>query len=146
MNISEIMAHVVRNVAPADPVQKAARLMRDYDIGCVPVCEQGRLLGLLTDRDLAIRVLAQGELAGSVATAEVMTRDPVCCRIDDTVKQAAAIMERHHIRRLPVLDHQGRLAGIVSLGDISTHAPHELSGELIEQVSQREHSRLAETA
>ena len=75
-----------------------------------------------------------------------MTSKPTCCRIDDTVKQAALIMEHNQVRRLPVLDFEGRLAGIVSIGDVSTHVSHDVSGELIEAMSQREHSRLAETA
>lgn len=78
--------------------------------------------------------------------SEVMTPKLVFCREDDTVKQAAAIMERKQVRRLPVLGFDRRLVGIVSTGDISTHAPHELAGELIEEVSRPEHRNLAETA
>ena len=146
MNVREIMTHVVREVAPTESLQNVARLMRDCDIGCVPVSEHEHLLGIVTDRDLVTRALAQTAEVADVTAGEVMTARPVCCRIDDTIKQAAAIMEQHRVRRLPVLDFEGRLAGIVTVGDISTQASPEIAADLIDRVSQREHSFLAQTA
>lgn len=145
MNVREIMSHVVREVAPGESLQQVARLMRDYDIGCVPVCERGHLVGILTDRDLVTRALAQTSRTMELTAGEVMTARPICCRIDDTIKQAAAIMEQHRVRRLPVLDFEGRLAGIVTVGDISTQTGADISAELIGEVSRREHSFLAKT-
>jgi CBS-domain-containing membrane protein len=88
-------------------------------------------------------ILNSGEGGASIL---VMTSDPVCCNVDDTVNQAATIMEANQIRRLPVLDFDQNLCGIVTVGDICTHAPHEISGELIEKVSKPGHTFLAESA
>jgi len=146
MNVSEIMASVVRKVGPEQPLDQVARLMKDYDIGCVVVGSNDGLEGLITDRDIVCRAIASGKPLDGMTAADVMTDKPVTCRNDDTVKQAAAIMERNQVRRLPVLDYGNHLVGIVSMGDISTHAPHELAGELAEEVSRPEHHQLAETA
>ena len=146
MNVSEIMANVVQTVTLEDSVFKAAKIMKEYDIGCVLVNDSDRLLGVITDRDLVTRALASPSPLQEFAIAEIMTAEPVCCAVDDTVKQAATIMEANQVRRLPVLDFGGELAGIVTIGDICTHAPHEIAGELIEQVSQPRHSFLAKTA
>lgn len=145
MNVSEIMANVVQMVDREQTLDKAASIMKDYDIGCVVVGNKDRLDGLVTDRDIVCRAVASGKSMDRMTAGEVMTPKPVSCREDDTVKQAAAIMERNQVRRLPVLGFDNRLVGIVSMGDICTHAPHELAGELIEEVSKPEHRHLAET-
>ena len=144
MNVSEIMASIVQIVGGDQPLDKVAMLMKDYDIGCVAVGCKDRLDGVITDRDIVCRAVAGGKPLKGMTAADVMTRNPVTCRDDDTVRQAAAIMERSQIRRLPVLDYEGRLVGMVSMGDISTNAPHELAGELAEEVSRPEHRHLAE--
>ena len=91
------------------------------------------------------RGLATGAPLDCMTAADVMTPDPVSCRLDDTVNQAAFIMEKNQVRRLPVLDDDIHLAGIVSLGDISRHTRHQLAGELIEEVSKPVHRELAAT-
>jgi len=146
MNVSEIMASIVQMVDKDQAVGTVAKLMKDYDIGCVAVGSKDKLEGLITDRDIVCRAVASGKPMDRMTAADVMTRKPVSCRDDDTVKQAAAIMERNQVRRLPVLDYHNCLVGIVSMGDISTHAPHELAGELIEEVSRTEHHNLTEMA
>ena len=146
MNVREIMASIVQKVNPEDSLYKAARIMKEYDIGCVLVADDGSLLGVITDRDLVLRGLANPAALSGTTIADVMTPEPVCCSVDDTVNQAAAIMEVHRIRRLPVLDFHRKLCGIVTLGEICTHAPHDVSGELIEEVSWPGHSCLAESA
>jgi len=146
MKISEIMTNVVRTVGPDDPVKNAAVMMRDFDIGCVLVSENKRLLGIVTDRDIVTRALARTGKLDDVTIREVMSRKPVCCQIDDTINQAATIMEEHQIRRLPVMDFKGSLAGVVSLGDIATHSGNDhLSADLIGQVSRHAHVSLTET-
>jgi CBS domain-containing protein len=146
MNVREIMASVVQRVRPEDSLYRAARIMREYDIGCVLVCDGSELAGIVTDRDLVRRGLADpARLSGSIV-ADVMTRNPVCCGIDDTVKQVAAIMAAHRVRRLPVLDFNAQLRGIVSIGDVCVHASHEVAGALIGEVSRSAHTCLAETA
>jgi CBS domain-containing protein len=146
MNVIEIMANIVQTVDGGTSLYRVAHIMKDYDIGCVVVGTQDKLEGLVTDRDLVCRGMASGKPLGEIITAEIMTPHPVCCREDDTVSQAASIMAKHQVRRLPVLDYDQRIVGIVSAGDICTHAPHELAGELIEQISRPEHRYLAETA
>jgi CBS domain-containing protein len=147
MKVTEIMTHLVQTLEPKDTVKDAAALMREYDIGDVLICDNGHLKGIVTDRDIVIRALARSGNLENFAVGEIMTGNPVCCAVDDTVKQAATIMEEHQIRRLPVQDAAGRLAGIVSLGDIATHAHNDhLSALLIEQVSQREYGFPAPSA
>ena len=145
MKVSEIMANIVQIVGWEDSLDKVAGIMKDYDIGCVLVGAEDRLDGLLTDRDMVCRGMASGSPLDLMTAADVMTTSPVFCRVDDTVNQAAYIMEEKHVRRLPVLDYENRVVGIVSLGDICTHTQRELAGELIEEVSKPEHRDLAET-
>jgi CBS domain-containing protein len=146
MKVSEIMANIVHMAGREESVYRAAGLMKDHDIGCVLVGTADKLEGVVTDRDLVCRAMASGKLLDSMKIADIMSIDPVWCQEDDTVNQAATIMEKKQVRRLPVLNYDHRLVGIVSLGDICTHAPHEISGELIEEVSKPEHMFLAETA
>jgi CBS domain-containing protein len=145
MKVNEIMANIVQIVGWEEPLQKVARIMRDHDIGCVLVGSKDKVDGILTDRDIVCRGLAIGAPLDCMTAADVMTPDPVSCRLDDTVNQAAFIMEKNQVRRLPVLDGDSHLAGIVSLGDISTHTRHQLAGELIEEVSKPVHRDLAAT-
>jgi len=146
MKVSEIMANNVQMIGPADSLETAARLMKEHDIGCVLVGAGDKLDGLLTDRDMVLRGMAGKRPVNSLTAADVMTAKPVWCHADDTIKQAAVIMEDKRVRRLPVLDYQNRVVGIVSLGDVCTHTPHKLAGELIEEVSKPEHRELAKTA
>jgi len=145
MKVNEIMANIVQIVGWEEPLQKVARIMRDHDIGCVLVGSKDKVDGILTDRDIVCRGLAIGAPLDCMTAADVMTPDPVSCRLDDTVNQAAFIMEKNQVRRLPVLDGDNHLAGIVSLGDISTHTRHQLAGELIEEVSKPVHRDLTAT-
>ena len=144
MKVSEIMASAVQTVDRQQSLQKVAEIMRDCDIGSVVVGSGDRLEGLVTDRDIVCRALAGDPNPGEISVADIMTPSPVWCRADDTVSQAAHIMEEKRVRRLPVLDYDDHLVGIVSLGDICTHAQHELAGELIEEVSRPGHRGLVE--
>jgi CBS domain-containing protein len=143
MKVSEIMANYVQNVGWEDSLTTIARIMKDHDIGCVTVGTSDKLDGILTDRDIVCRGLAIGAPLDCMTAADVMTPDPVTCRVDDTINQAAFIMKKHRIRRLPVVDDDNHLVGIVSLGDISIHSRHQLAGELIEEVSRPAHKDLA---
>lgn len=145
MKVNEIMANIVQNVGWEDSLTTVARIMKDHDIGCVTVGTSDKLDGILTDRDIVCRGLAIGAPLDCMMAADVMTPDPVTCRVDDTINQAAFIMEKHQVRRLPVMDDDNRLAGIVSLGDISRPGHRQLAGELIEEVSKPAHKELATT-
>lgn len=119
------MAQMVREIMTADPatvpaqapVAEAARLMREQDIGDVLVTDQGKLCGVVTDRDIAVRIVADQRPSGT-ATAEVCTKETVTCSPSDDVDRAVALMREHAVRRLPVVD-EGRLVGVVSLGDLA---------------------------
>jgi len=145
MQVSEIMANIVQNVGWEDSLTTVARIMKDHDIGCVTVGPSDKLDGILTDRDIVCRGLAIGAPLDCMTAADVMTPEPVTCRVDDTINQAAYIMEKHQVRRLPVMDNDNRLVGIVSLGDISRHGRRQLAGELIEEVSKPAHRDLTTT-
>jgi CBS domain-containing protein len=109
---------------PSDSVAKVARLMKDEDIGFVPVCHSLNhrlLVGVITDRDLVLTVVAKGRDPGNATMMEVMTLEPVTCGPEDTVEDALRIMERHRVRRIPVVDEDGLLTGIVTLADIAMH-------------------------
>ena len=145
MKVSEIMANIVQTVGLEDSLTEVARIMKEHDIGCVLVGTREEPDGILTDRDIVVRGLASGAPLDIMTATDVMTLDPVTCRLDDTINQAAFIMEKHQVRRLPVMDDDNRLVGIVSLGDISRHSRHRLAGELIEEVSKPAHRDLTET-
>lgn len=145
MQVSEIMANIVHSVGWEDSLTTIARIMKEHDIGCVTVGTMDKLDGIVTDRDIVCRGLAIGAPLDCMTAADVMTPEPVTCRVDDTVNQAAFIMEKHQVRRLPVMDDSNHLAGIVSLGDISRHSRRQLAGELIEKVSIPAHRDLAAT-
>lgn len=144
MNVTQIMATAVHMLNPGESLVTAARSMREADIGCVLVGSNGHLAGIVTDRDIVLRGIAKGNHASDMTVAEVMTRDPMFCSVDDTVLQAARIMKDNQVRRLPVLNAERTVVGIVSLGDICTHAPQNVAGELIETISTPERHDLFE--
>jgi len=117
MILKDIMTEEVECVRTGDTAQQAAQLMETHDVGSLPVCEDGRVVGIVTDRDIALRFVAHGGRADS-KVGDVMTRDPVFGQPDMDVHEAAKIMSEQQIRRLPVVEG-GSLVGIVSLGDMS---------------------------
>ena len=111
--------------------------MRHRDVGSLPVCDGDRLIGLLTDRDLTVRAVAEGCHPGTTQVREVMTPDVVYGFDDQDIQDAARVMEQYQIRRLPVLSRAKRLVGIVALGDLTVHPGNQpLAGEVLEQVSE----------
>lgn len=146
MKVTEIMSSAVQMVEPETDLVAAANLMRKFDIGSLLVGSNGCVAGIVTDRDMVLRGMATGNHVTDLTVAEVMTRDPMFCMVDDTVVQAARIMEDSQVRRLPVLNPDRSVAGIVSLGDICTHTPRNLAGELIEEVSKPAHHDLVEAS
>jgi CBS domain-containing protein len=112
--------------------------MRDEAVGSVPVADdRQRLLGIITDRDVALRVVAEGRNPGGTMVQEVMTRDPITCRPDDDVRHALEGMAQHQVRRMPVVGDDGRLLGIISQADIATRldAPRRIAA-VVEEISQ----------
>src|SRR5688572_4210035 len=116
MNIRDVMTPNPRTVSPDDSIQQAARIMRDEDTGAVPVVENGRPVGIVTDRDIVVRAVAEGQLNRPVR--DIVTDAVVMATPDMSTREAAALMSEHQIRRLPVVEND-RLVGIVSLGDLA---------------------------
>jgi CBS domain-containing protein len=135
MNVSEVMTAQVVTATPRATIAEVARTMAKIESGAVPVVDDGRVVGLITDRDIVIRVVAEG-LGTDIPVADVMTANVETCREDDNVVNATAKMGAKQIRRLVVLDDQGRLAGIVSLGDIAVDYGAKRVGETLEEISE----------
>jgi CBS domain-containing protein len=134
MNIRDVMTTNPRTVSPADSIQNAARIMRDEDTGAVPVVDNGRPVGIVTDRDIVVRAVADGELNRPVR--DIVTGSVVTARPDMSTREAAQLMSEHQVRRLPVVEND-RLVGIVSLGDLAVKDGNEKRvGDTLEEISQ----------
>jgi CBS domain-containing protein len=136
MWIRDIMTRNVECVWPDDTLQEAALRMKELDVGPMPVCDYDRVVGMLTDRDITVRAVAEGRDPRSTRVRDVMTRNVVSCSEDDAVEEAARLMQERQIRRLLVLDRDKRLIGIVSLGDLAAEAedPYRMA-EVLQDVS-----------
>ncbi|MBB5323808.1 CBS domain-containing protein [Anoxybacillus tepidamans] len=134
--VREIMTANVDYCTPLDNVFEAAVKMRDLNVGAIPVVENGRLIGMVTDRDLVVRGIAE-KRPGSSQVTEVMSKDVITTSPDTSVQEAAQQMAEHQIRRLPVVEN-GRLVGIVSLGDLATHRySDESAGRALSDISEQ---------
>jgi len=118
MLVKEIM-HPAICVGPQDSLVAAARRLRDKKVGCLPVCDGGRALGMLTDRDIAVRATAQGRNLNDTTAREAMSVGALSCSADDTVERAAQLMQQFHVRRLVVLGSETQVVGVISASDIS---------------------------
>lgn len=136
MKIKDVMTRGVETVGPNTTVQEAAGKMRSLNVGPMPVVDGDRVVGILTDRDIVVRGIADGRDARTTPVREVMTSDVVSCTEDDDVKDAARTMKDRQIRRLLVTDRDQQLKGIVSLGDIAVETKDDkLKGDILEKVS-----------
>ncbi|MCZ4092917.1 CBS domain-containing protein [Sinorhizobium psoraleae] len=135
MRISEAMHSGVRWISPDTDLRTAARIMKDDDIGALPVGENDRLVGMVTDRDMALRAFANGHDVSSLTVRDVMTNEIVLCRTSESIEDAIHLMEEKKIRRLPVINEDKRMVGMLSLGDISHCSSREMTGELLKAVS-----------
>ncbi|MBL8772644.1 MAG: CBS domain-containing protein [Phenylobacterium sp.] len=135
MNVSEVMTAQVVTATPRTTVREVAQTMARIETGAVPVVDDGKVVGLITDRDIVLRIVAE---AGSLDTpvAEVMTEGVETCAEDDNVADAAAKMGSRQIRRLVVLGEGGRLCGILSLGDIAVDYGAKAVGRTLEEISE----------
>jgi CBS domain-containing protein len=136
MDVREIMTPAVDLVSPDMPLIDAAKLMRDDDIGFLPIGENDRLVGTVTDRDIAVRGVAAGVNNAEAKLRDVMSPELVYCFENQDAGEAAALMADHQVRRLPVLNRDKRLVGVLSIGDIATGTEHlGLAGSTVEAVS-----------
>ena len=140
MKIKDVMTRAVQTVRPDQTLQEAAAKMKALDVGPIPVTDGDRLVGMITDRDIVVRAVAEGRDSRTTKVREAMTSEVVCCNEDDDVTEAATKMKDRQIRRIVVVDGQQRVAGIVSLGDIAVDTSDEkMSGRVLEEVSKPSH-------
>ena len=137
------MAKTVREAMTSNPcsidadksVAYAAKMMRDEDVGIAPIVKGDRLVGVLTDRDIAVRVVAEGRDSEQTKVTEVASRDVVTLDPQQDLDEALRLMARHQVRRLPVVEEDGRLVGVVAQADVAKVADERQTGEVVEQIS-----------
>ena len=135
MKVKDAMHSGVTWVGPDTRLSDIARMMRDEDIGAVPIGEDDKLVGMVTDRDIAIKALADGRNVESMTARDVMSGPILFCRADQELDDAVEYMESKKVRRLPVIDADKRMVGMLSLGDVAAAGGPELSGEMAQAVS-----------
>lgn len=135
MKVSEIMHKGVQWVSPDTPITTLARKMQQHDVGALPVGEDDRLVGMVTDRDIALRGVADGKDISKLTARDIMTTGVIWCLASDTAADAAHIMETKQVRRLPVIDDNKRMIGMLALGDISHATSDRIAAEIIKAVS-----------
>lgn len=134
MKVSDVMTRDVQTVRPDQTAREAATFMLQTDAGAIPVTDGDRLVGMITDRDIAVRGIAEGH-GPDTPVRELMTNDVVAAREEDDVEDAVVRMSEAQVRRLMVIDDQQKLCGIVSLGDLSREAETNCAAEALEGVS-----------
>ena len=144
MNVKEIMSADIVCCTPDTPLQEVARLMVDKDCGEIPVVDGQRTmkpLGVITDRDITCRTVAQGRNPLQLKASDCMTSPALAVRLQDSLETCLAIMEDNQIRRVLVLDESGRCCGIVSQADVALHASRQETAEVVKEVSKKPHER-----
>ena len=133
--VNEVMTHDPRSLTPESTVAEAARFMRDDDVGSLPLVEGSKCIGMVTDRDIVLRVVAESRPLDApvreIAAKQLVTIDP-----QQPVDEAMRLMAEHRLRRLPVCDEEGRLVGIVAQADVALYASPEQTGETVAEISQ----------
>src|SRR2546428_12254166 len=130
--VRDAMSGTVRTASLSQTLHQVARVMKDEDVGSLPVVEDGSLVGVVTDRDIVVRAVAEGRDPDTVTVGEVLSRDPVTIEPDQTLDQALQLMAQHQVRRLPVVDG-GELVGVVAQADVAQKASEKETGELVEE-------------
>src|SRR6185436_10625479 len=130
-NISEFMSSYLETISAGDSVKNAAARMRAFDLGCLLVRDDQELVGVITDRDITVRVTAAGKNARTTAVSEVMSPGIICCSEDQDVDEVARMMEINQLHRLVLIDRDGHPTGIVSLGDLARHDYENLAARIL---------------
>jgi CBS domain-containing protein len=138
------MGQSIKDVMTSDPctidadksVAYAAKMMRDEDVGLAPIVESDKLVGMLTDRDIAVRVVAEGKDPERVTVREVASKQVVTVDPQQDLDEALRIMAKHQVRRLPVLEEDGRLVGVVAQADVAREGDDKETGQLVQEISQ----------
>ncbi len=135
-SIRELMTSNPRTVDPSTPVVEAARTMKEEDVGPVPVVDGDTLVGIITDRDIVLRVVAEGRDPQSTTVGDVASRELVTVDPQQGLDEALRLMAQHQVRRLPVCEEDGRLVGIVAQADVAREVGDQKTGDVVEQISQ----------
>jgi CBS domain-containing protein len=134
-SIRDLMTENPSSLESSSNVMEAARLMRDVDAGIIPVVEGDKLVGTVTDRDIALRVVAEGKSPESTTVGEIASRELVTIDPQQGLDEALRLMARHQVRRLPVVEEDGKLVGIVAQADVALHASDEQTGDVVADIS-----------
>ena len=135
-SIRDVMTANPRTISTDQSATDAARVMKDEDVGVVPIVEGDRLAGVVTDRDIAIRVVAEGRDPSSTTAREIASSELVTIDPQQDLREAVRLMSDHQVRRLPVVEEDGRLVGVVAQADVAREASDEETGRLVEEISQ----------
>ena len=133
--IRDVMTSNPRTIEPSTTVQEAAKLMRDEDVGPIPIVENGSVSGIVTDRDIVLNVVAEGVDPTSTPVSQIASRDLVTVDPEQTLDEALRLMGQHQVRRLPVCEEDGRLVGIIAQADIALQSDDARTGEVVEEIS-----------
>ncbi len=137
MKVREIMSRNLECIEPDTSIKDAAEKMRALDVGFLPVCEDNQVLGTLTDRDITIRHVADGQNPYRVKARDIMTPDALYCFEDEEIEEVGRYMQEHEIRRVLIFDRSRQLVGVVSLGDLSKAAgEQQLAGETLKEIAE----------
>lgn len=136
MQLNEVMTRQVEVVSPMATLQEAAQKMRDHGIGALPVCSREVLVGMVTDRDIVVKAVAEGQNLSAARVEQALSPHVLYCFEDQPVEDAAKMMADNQVRRLPIVNRDKRLVGIVSLGDVSVKASESAAGEALESISE----------
>jgi len=138
--IKDVMTPHAKSIPPDTTLVMAASIMRDLNVGSLPICEDNCVVGIVTDRDLAVRGLAGFHNPATTPVRAIMSDDVACVFAGQDVEEAARIMEMKQVRRLPVLNQENELVGIVSLGDLASFGDLQLMGEALQIISEPSHA------
>ena len=134
--VAEVMTRGVRSMSPTDSLRLAAQAMEELDVGVIPVVQDERLVGMVTDRDITVRGVAHGRPVDSTPLSEVMSTDVLTCFEDQSLDEATRQMQDAQIRRLPVVDREAHLVGILTLGDVAVKAGGENVADTLGEISE----------
>jgi len=135
-SIRDLMTDNPRAIDSEKSVADAAKMMRDEDVGLAPIVDGDKLVGTVTDRDIATRVVAAGKDPESTKVKEIATKDVVTVDPDQDLEEAVRLMAQHQVRRLPVVEEGGRLVGVLAQADVAQDASSEQTGRLVERISE----------
>ena len=135
-NVRDAMTSNPRSIEPSTTVNEAARLMKSEDVGSLPIVDGDQLVGMVTDRDIVIRVVAEGKDPQSTTVGEIASRDLVTIDPEQDLEEALRLMAQHQVRRLPVAEEDGRLVGILAQADVAREGKDARTGQVVQEISE----------